>query len=289
MKRNQFYTLVLLALLTTQARAIDRLSVEVVCQLAEERYRLGLTAGQIAQIETDSSRQLAELLGSKFKFLRFVSGTSGDNQLIMRIGKSEQEADSFRAVNVETWVQGDNVTERGKTVTWTFRTVDDYLKVPTAEAFADDIALRFADELENIKAHLVQAQLGSLMIADSAFPMPQDKSWVLPFTRDELGVGYNSKFKIKTTLQVAAGTERFIYEVELFGDFRTATGVPPVFHNKVKALHLRDDKLTRAESLERLANADEVKVLHVTVSHYVPMSAPDRTAPSGLELDGGAP
>lgn len=291
MKRIEFCALVFLTLTAVEARAIDRLSVDVVCQLAEARYRLSLTTGQIDQIETDCGSQLADLLGNKFKFLQFASGTGSPNQLIMRIGKSAEEVDfsAFRPVNIEAWVEGDNVAGRGETVTWTFRTVDEFLRVPTAETFADDITLRFAVELENIQSHLVQAQLSRLMIANSAFPMPQDKSWLLPFTREELGVGYDTILKIKATLQVADGTERFVYEVELFGDFLTATEVPSVFHNKVKALHLGDDKLARAESLKRLENADDVEVLHVSVSRYVPLSAPDRTSPSGLELDGDTP
>jgi hypothetical protein len=287
MKRNRYFALLLLAFIASPAYAIERLSVEVVCQLAEERYRLGLTSVKIAEIETDCGKQLADLFGKKFGFLHFASGESHEDQLIVRIGKSAQEADvnAFRAVDAEMWVEGSNVSGRGKAVTWTFRSLEDYLKVPTADAFADAITLRFAAELENIEAHFVRAQLVNLGIADSAFPMPQDGSWLLPFTREELGLDYDSVFKIEATLTVAAGTERFDYEVELFGDFNTATDVPQVFHHKVKALHLRDDKLTREKSLERLASAEKVTVQNVAVSRYVPMSVLGRTSPSGLDLN----
>jgi hypothetical protein len=280
--------LVSLVLLTSAANSIDRLSVEVVCQLAEQRYRLALSGAKVSEIEKNCGQQLAEVLGKKFGFLLFVSGEDRDDQLIIRIGKSAQEADpsEFRAVDAEMWVEGSNVSGRGEVVTWTFQKLEDYLRVPAADSFAAAITERFAAEFENIEAHFVRAQLANLGIANTAHPMPGDGSWLLPFTREELGVGYDSVFKIEAILTVAAGTERFDYEVELFGDFNTAVDVPQVYHHKVKALHLRDDKLSREESLERLANAETVAVRHVSVTHYVPINALGRTSPSGLDQSG---
>jgi hypothetical protein len=163
----------------------------------------------------------------------------------------------------------------------------DFLRVPTADTFSDDIALRFAEEFEKIEADFVRAQLANLAIANTAFPMPQDGSWLLPFTRTELGLGDNSVFRIKATLKVETGTEEFDYEVELFGRFETATDVPLIFHNKAKALHKRDRLLSREESLERLSKAEKVTVLQVAVSRYVPMSTLGHTSPSGLDLNEG--
>jgi len=78
--------------------------------------------------------------------------------------------------------------------------------------------------------------------------------------------------------------EHFTYNVVLFGDFASATGVPSDFHNKVKALHLGDDKLAQEASIKRLTTADDVRVEYVLISHYVQMSEPDHTSPGNLTL-----
>ncbi len=287
MKRCLIVAILACGLLPLTARPFDRLSVEVVCELAEHRYRLGLTREQIVGIETECGRRLAEVLAQRVRFLDFTSGTARDDRMIVRIGKSASEADprSFRPVDMEISVAGDDVAPGGEPVVWTFRALDEYLQVPSAEAFADAIALRFADELERKEGYLVEAQLSRLQIAESAYPIPEDQSWLLPFERGDLGIADDSLLQIKAELQTPSSHERFTYTVALFGNFTSAAGVPPEFHNKLKALHLRDDKLAQDESIERLQAAEKVDVLYVAVSRYVRAVEPNRTSPSELDLE----
>jgi hypothetical protein len=274
-------------LLPSAARSFDRLSVEVVCEVAEHRYRLGFAPGQISGIETDCGRQLAGLLAQRVRFLHFTSGAARNNRLVVRVGKSASEADprSFRPVDMEVFVQGDDVAPGGEPVAWNFRALDEYLQVPSAESFADAVALRFADELQRNEAHLVEAQLSRLRIAESAFPIPEDQSWLLPFERGDLGIADASLLQIKAELRTPSSNERFTYTVELFGDFTSGAGVPPEFHNKLKALHIRDDKLAQDASIERLRAAEQVDVLYVAISRYVRAIEPNRTSPSELDLE----
>ena len=285
---SKTWTLVfmLLATFSTPITAIERLSLEVTCRLAEHRYRINLTDGEIKQIEADCATETAGLLGKKIGFLSFVAGEERDNKLVIRIGKNKQEADpnAIRPVNFEIEVDGSNVMEQGEPVIWNFRSVAEYLQVPSAATFADAVAVRFGERLESNEDQLVRGQLGRLVIAGTAFPMPTEQSWLLPFSRDELGIADNSEFKIKAALVFPSSEERFTYNVILFGDFASASDVPSEFHNKAKALHLSDDKLTQAASIQRLTTADGVRVEYVAISHYVPMSAPNRTSPSDLTL-----
>ena len=283
-------SLVLLSLcwFATNALAIERLTLQVVCELAEQRYRDSLTVEEIGQIEADCAQRLANLLATRIGFLDFVSGSSKPNQLIVRLGKTAQEADpgEIRAVNFDIAVKGSDVQEKGEPVFWNFRSIAEYLQVPAPDTFADAITVRFGEELVKNDTQLVQNQLSRLMIADSAFPIPRQQSWLLPFSRDELKTADDSTFKIKAALIFPTSEERFTYEVVLFGDFAAAPDVPEAFHHKVKALHLGDDKLPQAASIERLKTADDVRILHVFVSRYVPPSAPTRTSPSNLAFDG---
>ncbi len=274
-----------LATYSATPAALERLTLQVTCNLAEHRYRLDLTDDEIEQIETDCATGVAGLLGQKIGFLDFVAGEPRNNRLEIRIGKTSQEADSsaIRAVNFEIEVSGDNVTNPGKPVIWSFRSVDEYLDVPAAMTFADAITIRFGELLEHGEAQLVRDQLGRLAIAGSAFPMPTDQSWLLPFSREELGIDDNSEFRIKAALVFPSSEERFTYHVILFGDFASASHVPAEFHHKVKALHLRDDKLEdQAESIQRLRRASDVRVEYVSISRYVPAILPERTSPSDL-------
>jgi hypothetical protein len=275
---------VLLVVCSTPLTAIERLSLQVVCHLAEHRFRINLTDAEAAQIEAACAGEVAGLLENKISFLNFVADEERSNRLVIRIGKTSQEADpnAFRAVNFEIEVSGDNVIEQGEPVIWEFRSVAEYLDVPSAATFADAIAVRFSEILENSEEQLVRGQLGRLEIAGSAFPMPTEQSWLLPFSREELGFADDSEFKIKAALVFPSSEEHFTYHVVLFGDFSSATDVPSEFHNKVKALHLRDDKLAQGASIQRLTKADDVRVEFVMISHYVPISRPDRTSPSGL-------
>jgi hypothetical protein len=287
MKRGVIMAFLSCGLLPSAAESFERVSVEVMCEIAEHRYRLGLTAAQIADIETDCGRQLAQLLAQRVRFLDFTSGAAHRNQMVIRVGKSAAEADpgAFRPIEMRVSVRGDDVAPGGEPVIWVFRTLDEYLEVPSADSFADSIALRFADELLENEAHLVQAQLSRLRIAESAFPMPGDQSWLLPFARGELGIADDSLFQIRAELETSSSSERFTYTVALFGDFSAAAGVPPEFHHKLKALHLRDDKLEQEASILRLQAAEKVDVLYVAVSRYVPAIEPVRTSPSELDLE----
>lgn len=287
MRHRILVTLLILGLHAAPANPAPRVNVEVICELAEHRYRIGLTDQQAGMIESDCARQLAALLSERIAFLDFTAGSPQGNQLVVRVGKSAAEADpdAFRAVTMDVALQGDDVTEGGNPVTWTFRTLDEYLKVPPPGSFADAIVQRFGDELQQNEAHLVKAQLARLAIAESAFPMPLDQSWLLPFARGELGVADDSEFSIKAELQTPTSRERFTYSVALIGDFTSANDVPAEFHNKVKALHLGDDRLPQVPSIQRLQSADSVIVLHVSVTRYVPAAKPGHTTPSALRVE----
>lgn len=286
MKRWGLIPVLLLALHPAVSNPAPRVNVQVVCELAEHRYRIGLTSQQSAAIETDCAGRLAALLADTIGFLDFSAGTPQSDQLVVRIGKSAAEADpdAFRAVMMDIAVRGDDVSESGEAVSWTFRTLDEYLKVPSPDTFADAIAERFGVELQANEAHLVSAQLAHLAIAASAFPMPEDKSWLLPFERGELGVADESEFRIRAELQTPTSRERFTYAVALIGDFTSASNVPPQFHNKLKALHLGDDRLAQVASIERLQSADQVTVLQVSITRYVPAARPGHTSPSALRV-----
>lgn len=284
MKKRLTFIFVLVTICSFQASAIERRTLEVSCNLAEHRYLQNLTDPQISQIETACASEVASLLAEKIGFLDFVAGQNQDNKLEIKIGKTKQEADpdAFRAVNFEILIDGPNVIESGNATIWEFRSVDEYFDVPSADTFADAIELGFGENLANQGELLVEEQLGRLEIAGSAFPMPQDQSWLLPFSREELGIADDSRFKIKAALAFPSSKEHFTYYVVLFGDFEAANGVPAEFHHKVKALHLRDDKLEQAPSLQRLTSANNVTVEYVMISRYVPIARPERTSPSGL-------
>lgn len=287
MKRDFIVAVLVCGLLPSATWSFERLSIEVVCQLAEHRYRLGLTTDQIVGIESDCGRRLAELLAQRVRFLEFTSGAARDNRMVVRIGKSASEAHprGFRPVDMEIFVQGSDAAPGGEPVVWNFRTLDEHLQMPSAASFADAIALRFADELQRNEGHLVEAQLSRLRIAESAFPLPEDQSWLLPFESGDLGIADDSLLQIKAELQTPSSNERFTYTVALFGNFSTGAGVPPEFHNKLKALHLRDDKLAQEDSIERLQAAEKVDVIYVVVSRYVRAIEPNRTSPSELDLE----
>jgi hypothetical protein len=290
-KKRLALSFILLVVCSTPLTAIERLSLQVVCHLAEHRFRINLTDDEAAQIEAACASDVAGLLGKKISFLNFVGGEERSNRLVIRIGKTSQEADpnAFRAVNFEIEVTGDSVIQPGKPLIWEFRGVAEYLDVPSAATFADAIAVRFSEILENNGEQLVGGQLGRLQIAGSAFPLPSEQSWLLPFAREELGFADDSEFKIKAALIFPGSEERFTYQVVLFGDFASATNVPSEFHNKVKALHLGDDKLAQAASIQRLGKANEVRVEFVMISRYVPISRPERTSPSSLtQLQAGS-
>jgi hypothetical protein len=292
MNKRIFVILVLLATYPQTPMAIERLSLQVVCNFAEERYRRDLNGGEIAEIERNCASDVAKLLGDKIGFLDFVAGETRGNQLRLKLGKTKNEADptAIRAVNFDIVVSGTDVKEKGEPVVWEFRDIHGYLDVPSSvETFSDAIAVRFAEILEHNARQLVSNQLGRLAIADTAYPMPAARSWLLPFSREELGIAHRSQFKIKAGLIFPASNEEYIYYVVLVGDFETSSNVPVEFHHKGKALHQHDDVLPKEESIENLENASEVKVQYVTVYHYEPISEPESTSPSNLDTTGGAP
>lgn len=264
--------------------------VQVQCELAEARYRIGVSEAAITAAESQCSALLAELLGNRIKFVRFESQAQ-DKQLIVRVGKTAQEADpmEIRPIDMEIRLTGSGLPEQPKPIYWSFRKIEEWLSVPAIDTFADDVVSRFAAELENKEAELVESQLSQLVIADDAWVLPDDMSWLLPFTREELQLGDDSVLNIKASLKRQGSEERFLYTVTLFGDFSSAEDVPLEYHHKVKALHLRDDKLEQAPSIERVKSADNVDVIYVVVNRYVPMVEPLGISPSELTHSQGGP
>lgn len=267
--------------------ALEKLRVQVTCELAEPRYRDTLTAPQLRSIEADCAERLAVQLDARIGFLEFTPAAAQGNELRIRIGNSSPDAaaNPFHPVNFEIEATGPNATGRGAAVSWTFRALEEHLERIPAESFADTIDLRFRAELRQKEAELVREQLSHFSIANTAYPMPLEKSWLLPFAREELGIADDSHLTIRAELEMPASRERFTYTVELFGDFTAAADVPATFHNKVKALHLHDDRLPLDASVARLAAASNVVVLQVSVSRYFPVVEAERTSPTELVVD----
>ncbi len=271
--------LIALFLLSMPSYGIDRVTLGVVCQLAEKRYLQNLQDQQVAAIERACAERLASELDTALAFLHFVADDNHVNRLVVRLGKDDSVV---RPVDFAVWVEGNTVRGGSEPVIWPFRTVEEWLQIPTAEAFPDEIQLQFTDALRKNSDALVNLQLSRVAIADSAVPLPDDQSWRMPFTREELTTQDDSEFGIKARLDMPDNSqERYVYAVKLKGDFS----------NGAKVLHLRDDTFALAESLARLRRAENIEVIYVVVKHYVPLQLPAATRPTDLVLDnqGAAP
>ena len=265
--------LIALVLLSMPTYGIDRVTLGVVCQLAEERYLQNLRDEEVTAIETACAERLSRELDTALAFLHFVADSNHVNRLVVRLGKDDS---AVRPVDFAVWVEGNTVQGNAEPVIWPFRTVGEWLQIPTAQAFPDEIQLQFTDALRKNADTLVNLQLSRVAIADSAVPIPDDQSWRMPFTREELTTQDDSEFGIKARLDMPDNSqERYVYDVKLKGDFS----------NGAKVLHLRDDTFALVESLERLRRAENIEVIYVVVKHYVPLQLPAATRPTDLVLD----
>jgi hypothetical protein len=265
--------LIALFLLSMPSYGIDRVTLGVVCQLVEKRYLQNLRGEQVAAIERACAERLSRELDATLAFLHFVADRNHVNRLVVRLGKDDSVV---RPVDFAVWVEGNTVQGNVEPVIWPFRTVDEWLQIPTAEAFPDEIQLQFTDALRKNADSLVNLQLSRVAIADSAVPLPDDQSWRMPFTREELTTQDDSEFGIKARLDMPDDSqERYVYDVKLKGDFS----------NGAKVLHLRDDTFSLVESLQRLRRAENIEVIYVVVKHYVPLQLPAATLPTDLVLD----
>ena len=272
MKRVGVAIIVFFAL-SKPSYSLDRVTLGVVCQLVETRYLQTLRSAEIENIEKACAERLAGELDTEMAFLDFEPDSNHSNRLLVRLGKDDT---AVRAVEFAVWVEGDAVQGKAEPVLWPFRTVGEWLQIPTAEAFPDEILLQFATALRKNLDVLVNLQLSRVVIADSAVPIPQDRSWRMPFTREELSTEDDSQFSIKARLEMPDDSqERYVYYVKLKGDFSDGA----------KVLHLGDDTFTLQDSLERLIQARNIEVIYVVVKHYVPLQLPDTTLPTDLVLD----
>lgn len=268
-------TFLVLLLLAGPASGLNRVNLGVVCELVEKRYRQTLEDPQIREIEQSCAVRLAQELNATLAFLKFAPDNNHENKLVIRLGKDDS---AIRSVDFSVQVKGDAVEGSADPVYWPFRTVDQWLEIPRAAEFPDHIHLQFTKALRKNQDALVSEQLSRIRIADNAVPVLPDRSWQLPFTRDELQTQDDSEFGIKAQLEMPdQSRERYIYEVKLKGDFTDGA----------KAMHLRDDTFSSLEeSLRRLGMASQVEVIYVVVKHYVPLELPSTTPPSGLVLSG---
>jgi hypothetical protein len=274
MKRAAFPAVISL-LICMPALGMERVTLGVVCQLEEKRYLQNLRDVELAAIETACAERLSTALNNSLSFLNFSPDNNHRQRLVIKLGKNDS---AVRAVDFALSVEGDTVQGAADPVIWPFRTVEDWLKIPTAATFPDEIQIQFAASLNADSDRLVSTQLSRVAIADSAIPLPDDESWRMPFTRAQLKTQDDSQFGIKARLDMPDDSqERYVYNVKLKGDFSDGA----------KVLHLRDDTFTLQPSLDRLRRAEKIEVIYVVVTHYVPLQLPDTILPTDLQLDAG--
>ena len=144
------------------ALGMERVTLGVVCQLEEKRYLQNLRDVELAAIETACAERLSTALNNSLSFLNFSPDNNHRQRLVIKLGKNDS---AVRAVDFALSVEGDTVQGAADPVIWPFRTVEDWLKIPIAATFPDEIQIQFAASLNADSDRLVSTQLSRVAIA----------------------------------------------------------------------------------------------------------------------------
>lgn len=278
------FILISVLLLVMVARSVEAetrlLAVDV--RIVETEYRQRFQqGGQIGQLERALETGIAQHLAENIPYIDFQAHTTETLRLVVQLGMPAQgvNTDGLYKVDMHTWAEKEG--RQSPKLQWAFRGMADALRpIVSVDAFREEILSRFISSMSSNRSDLVRDVLGVVALSEQAYPIPSDKSWVLPFSRCEIEAGERSHFRILAEIQVRSDTERPTYLVESVGDLSDQhNDIPAHFHHKIKTRIIEGGG-------DRMQQADQVRAMKVFLVRYVPHSCEsgDRVRPSSLIL-----
>lgn len=214
---------------------------QIVAELYSDRY----APAQVRQVSDSAAAVLARGLAQRLGFLAFTSDTTYPTaaKLTGRLEESARRRDRFDEVRL--FLELVTPGRAPRTLNWLGvrprESMDPVSRDP--DVFVAGFGQLLDDSLTDAAlTRLVDSLLSQIPIADTsasvwrpAADRPPEQ-WLLPYTRAELCIGFESNLRIDYTVKRAAGTQQGKLTAEPSIDFSPPSSAPPEFQRFVGAI-----------------------------------------------------
>ncbi len=239
-------------------------AVEVRFELTDPKFRTPFGAAA-ADLEKRIATLIAERLGTRVGFVRFVVGQSAEYRLTFSLDRSERTS-TGRFDERGLWARLTLPDSSRSEIYWLpVRTADRaHLAVGTATELQSELRLLLTHaNLESLKTEL----LAQVPIATRALAWASPLGWALPFSHRDLCMKNQTRLKIVNELPSGDVRLELPYQASVSGKFQPSSTNQELqpFQQRIFTIPAQTDRL---DELRRALNGGQVKVLGVYVTQY---------------------
>jgi hypothetical protein len=256
----------------TEASADEKPKINVRFNMGEGGYRDTFLPDEITQIQTRVSKSLEPMLNSRFGFIRFT-GKDIPDKLEVTLDKRRDIVVAGAIIEVGFYfeISGPRVVAMPKPVYFMFRSPETHALIsPTVEGFIRELQLALNSYLDSHENELIGKLFSKVVLSEEAHIIPQQYWWILPFSRDQLGLDIFSKFSIENKYQHPSGPFiPRIYTVKVIEFAPSIHGLPPRFRTG-----LLTEAIPEQPDLEDVQQFQDMRTTKVFIDEYIRGIAP---------------
>lgn len=202
--------LALLVAASTEVRGQSPRRVSVHFDIADAHFALRLGAQKPA-VETRLAQVVAEQLGRRIGFVRFVPG--GQEEYALRFSLDRREPGANSLVDRGVWVKLRHESEDTAAYWFTLREAGSLQLV----ASGDELVRELEDRLRREDTGTVRALLARVPIAEEALFLTNPRGWALPLVRDSVCISDQSMLRFVNVERVDLVKQHRPYDARVAG------------------------------------------------------------------------
>lgn len=283
---NRLYTMFLLLLISNFPASVlpdDKPTLTLSFKIAQGDYCQRFPGDTLLIIEKTCMKGITDLLNSYFGFLRFTEDRSPDS-LLITLDDGQEPTAFAKMPEVGFWitVRGPHISGRIQEVYWIFRPWENYdLPLGSQAALINEVLEKLGNRFRKEDHEMVERLFSKIQLADTALPIREELTWVLPFTRKVLCVDDDSQFWIENEFRDSLGTSRRRYTTLANGDY-DPVDIDPL--NRY-CLGIKTEAIREQQYLDKVRGNTPMDVKGVYIYQYFPYREEIRTvSPDELHL-----
>ena len=286
-------TSIIILVMTLAASAMAQIDVApptvgVRFVMAETAFQNRYDAATRQETATLCTQGITDTLASALGFVEFAADDT-TNVLTVTLGRTAAQrgtGSGVWAVFLHLDLAGPAVTEETAEVNWLYRSEEQFFTpAPAAPDLIADVLHVIGSRLdhEGGPEELVENLFSKMVLAQNAYPLPAEVSFLLPIDRGAWHIGAESEFRIVADVSLSTHnqTGRSHRVVDVGDCLELDDGVPPFFLRKIRVLlvdqtHKLDDMKT--------AQTIDAREIYLTV-YRAPRDTLVIATPADLELE----
>ncbi|MCK5051577.1 MAG: hypothetical protein KAS53_07600 [Candidatus Cloacimonetes bacterium] len=277
----RFFLIILILMFVLTASAKEKPLLSVKFKITERNYQ-DYFRDQIQRIEEEATKKIITALRDYYVFLNLTENESADSLIITLHNRQEAtHLSQLREVGFFVTIRGTHISGEIDPVYWKFRPMEEYNRpLGTVSGFIREVTLAFTNNLSERKDMLVERLFSKIIIANNPLSIRDHLIWILPFSKEDLGINDFSQFLIEVGFREPFGLikRRFVIE---------ATGVFDSNNDDVLNeyyLGILTEAIQEQGHLEDIRGNTPMEVQELYIIKYIPYYGDAITTVSPVEL-----